>query len=297
MEFTDFRQRFIFDELDVRGCLVRLDNTCDSIQTTHHYPEQLASVLNEFSLAACLLRDSIKLDGTLTIQLRSSGPISLIMADCLSDRRLRAIAEYDNRSLSPNAPISLHAIDQGAVLAITVSPKDGERYQSIVPIEKPTLANCLSDYFEQSEQLPSHFLFKANQHKALGIALHALPPQKVTDQQKSAEHFNRLVMLLETLDSDEALNLSSQEILTRLYHEEPCRLFDAAEVAFGCECSAQRSLDAIAALGNDEVLEMIEEQISAGNEEVRVECHFCFQRYHFSFTQVTDHLKLPNPQT
>jgi len=80
---TDFRQRFVFDDLDMRGCIVRLDQTCEAIQSTHHYPPNLAKTLNQFALAATLLRDSIKIDGSLTIQLRTPGAIKLIMADCL----------------------------------------------------------------------------------------------------------------------------------------------------------------------------------------------------------------------
>ena len=62
---TDIRQRFVFDELDARGCIVRLSETCDAIQNTHHYPSNLAKLLNQFALAATLLRDSVKIDGCL----------------------------------------------------------------------------------------------------------------------------------------------------------------------------------------------------------------------------------------
>jgi len=149
---NDFRQRFVFDDLDVRGCVVRLNETSQAIQATHHYPNNLAKLLNEFALAATLLRDSIKIDGSLTIQLRTQGAISLIMADCMADRRVRAIAEYVSEDLAANDNLALNKLGEGAVLAITISPTDGERYQSIVPIENATLDKCLADYFQRSEQ-------------------------------------------------------------------------------------------------------------------------------------------------
>jgi len=286
MNQSDFRQRFVFDQLDVRGCIVQLGSTCESIQATHHYPDNLAKVLNQFALAATLLRDSIKFDGSLTIQLRTSGSINLIMADCMTDRRVRAIAEYNSEALVPNDSIHLNELGQGATLAITISPEEGERYQSIVPIEHASLAECLQDYFARSEQLPSLFSFHADATRALGIALHALPAEKITDQDDSKAHFERLRALLHTLSDEEALTLQSAEILTQLFHEESCRLFDANAVEFGCICSSEKSLNALKALGQEDVNALINEQESLGNMSLVVDCHFCFQRYEFEFNKL-----------
>lgn len=286
MNKIDIRQRFVFDDLDARGCIVRLSDTCEAIQATHHYPANLAKLLNQFTLAAALLRDSIKIDGSLTIQLRTPGAIKLIMADCMSDRRVRAIAEYDSDELAANDSIALDQLGQGAMLAITISPDEGERYQSIVPIENNSLSECLQDYFQRSEQLPSLFHLLVDQEQGVGISIHALPKEKVKDTGLAAEHFERLSAYLKTLSNDEALSLGNEQILTRLFHDEKCRLFDAQSVEFGCECSAEKSLDAIQSLGKDDVQALIDEQKGQGNTELVVDCHFCFQRYQFNFSDV-----------
>ena len=287
MSISDYRQRFVFEQLDARGCIVRLKETSESVQATHHYPANLAQVLNQFTLAATLLRDSVKMDGSLTIQLRTNGPIKLIIADCMSDRRVRAIAEYENEELAPNDPIHLNALGNDAVLAITITPDEGQRYQSIVPIEHATLAECLQDYFQRSEQLPSLFKFFTDNNLGLGIAIHALPPEKVRDAAETESHLERLTMLLNTLTREEALTLSSEDILTRLFHEESCRLFEPHPVEFGCVCSSEKSLDAIRSLGKDDVSALIEEQKAEGNVSLIVDCHFCFQRYEFDFSDIS----------
>ncbi len=282
----DFRQRFVFDKIDVRGCVVKLQETAEAIQSTHHYPANLANLLNEFALAATLLRDSIKIDGSLTIQLRTKGAIDLIMADCMANRQVRAIAEYDAQGLVANDTLHLNELGDGAVLAITISPDAGERYQSIVPIEHVTLAACLEDYFQRSEQLPSLFSLHSDGENALGIALHALPKEQIKDDALAHDHLQRLKALLGTLSKEEALSLSAPEILTRLFHEESCRLFDAQAVEFGCVCSPEKSIEAIKALGQEDIEALIGEQESQGNEHLVIDCHFCFQRYEFDFTQV-----------
>ena len=282
----DYRRRFVFEQLDARGCIVHLQETCESIQATHHYPPQLARLLNEFALAACLLRDSIKIEGSLTIQLRTPGVITLLMADCLSDRRVRAIAEYKSDELASENELSLNQLGEGAILAITISPDEGERYQSIVPIENASLEECLQDYFARSEQLPSLFRLLADKQSGLGIAVHALPPQKVKDATSAQEHLNRLAALLQTLDTDEALSLDAQALLTRLFHEESCRLFEAHSVEFGCECSHEKSLEAIRSLGAQDVQNLIAERQANGDDNLVVDCHFCFQRYEFDFDKL-----------
>ena len=265
---------------------MRLQETTEQVQATHHYPPTLASVLNQFTLAAVLLRDSLKFDGSLTIQLRTPGAIQLLIADCLADQTVRAICEYDAAEIKPNSDIKLNQLGAGSVLAITITPEEGERYQSIVPIETENLSNCLEDYFERSEQLPSRFKFLANQQTGLGIALHALPKEKVSDADQASEHFDRLNALLNTLSLEEALNLDSKSILTRLFHDEQCRLFDPHNVEFGCPCSAQKSLDSITALGKDEVQSLINEQKQRGETKVVIDCHFCFQRYDFDYATI-----------
>lgn len=282
----DQLQRFVFSELDARGAIVRLDETCQSIQATHHYPSSLAVLLNEFAVAVSLLQDSIKIAADVTLQLRSSGAIGLIMADCLANKQLRAICEYDAQQLASSSILSLQELGSDAVLAITITPEDGERYQGIVPIEHDKLEECLEDYFARSEQLPTHFVLLADQEQATGIAVHALPAQIVKDKEVGAEEFQRLGTLLKTMTVDEAQSLSNEQILHRLFHLDQCRIFEPTPLSFGCRCSEAASLNAIVALGEEEVSALIEEQQQKGLEHIEVDCHFCFQQYRFSFDEV-----------
>ena len=283
---SDFIQRFVFDQIDARGCFVRLQQTCEAIQATHHYPASLAKVLNQFALAVSLLRDSIKIEGSVTIQLRSPGAITLIMADSMADRRVRAIAEYDVLTLPANEDIKFSELGDGAMLAITITPDEGERYQGIVPIEHDTLEQCLEDYFARSEQLPTWFCLRADGEQGVGISIHALPGQTGVDPNLDQDEFQRLKLLLQTLQVEEALQLDAEQILTRLFHADSCRLFESNSVAFGCQCSAQKSLDAIKSLGEKDIAALIAEQQAQGKGNLVVDCHFCFQRYEFGLDEL-----------
>lgn len=288
----DFVQRFSFDDLDARGCYVRLDESIRDIQATHHYPAALAKLLNEFAVSAVLLRDSVKLDGSLTIQYgtshESQNGVNMIVADCSHDYGVRAVCEFDAETLPANiSSMSLRDLSLNATLAITISPKDGQRYQGVVAIESDTLSGCLQDYFLRSEQLPSRFEFVVDEENAVGMSIHTLPKQDsgidATLDAAFKDDWQRLNILCDTLTDQEMRELDTQTLLTRVFHEDQCRLHDAKQVNFSCDCSRERSAAAIKNLGNAEIESLIQEQ-----DLVTIDCHFCFQRYEFDQQALKD---------
>lgn len=279
MVSLDFSRRFSFDTLDARGCYVALEQSISDIQATHHYPESLAKLLNEFAVSAVLLRDSVKMDGSLTIQYRSPDAISMIIADCSSDNNVRAICEFDSEKLVSNETISLTSLSNRATLTITINPEHGQRYQGVVAIEHESLAECLQNYFLRSEQLPSRFILAASQEKAVGMCLHALPEQDSEIVAILKDDWHRLELLFNTCATDELLSTPVEQMLTRLFHEESCRIHPPKDVKFACDCSKERSAGAIKSLGVAEVQTMMREQ-----DVVSMDCHFCFQRYEFDQT-------------
>lgn len=287
---NDAIQRFLFDHQDVRGAITQLHDTCINIQETHHYPPALAKLINQFALSAVLLRDSLKVAASVTIQCRSEGLISLIMADCDVDNNVRAIAEYEVTELASLDSINLSALGNNTVLVITITPEDGDRYQGVVPIEHETLAECLQDYFARSEQLPTLFSLIADEKSATGIAIHALPEQ-AGDVAQRRDYLDHVTILLNSLTESEALSLNAEQILTRLFHQESCRLFEENSVRFGCPCSQERSLEALIGIGQREIKALIEERQADGHSNIVVDCHFCFQCYEYGFDILEQHFR------
>ncbi len=78
--------------------------------------------------------------------------------------------------------MSLHDMIGKGVLVITIAPTEGERYQGVIGLDKPTITECLEDYFVRSEQLQTSLLFaqvnmKANQLR--WMLLQIMPMAKV----------------------------------------------------------------------------------------------------------------------
>lgn len=262
--------RFVFEETDIRGETVHLDKAFQEIIAIHQYSPAVSRLLGEFLAAAVLLSTTIKFDGKLILQVRSQGQIPLLMVECTSKQEVRAIARGAEQATSDNFD-DLLADGQ---LAVTIDPDNGERYQGIVPLEGGSLATSLDAYFAQSEQLQTRLWLAADQNHAAGMLLQQLPAQVVPDKDERQMHWEHACTLAETLHQDELLHLKAEQVLHRLYHEDPLRVFPPGAVVFSCSCSTQRTLSALAALGTAELLDILEEQGS-----IAMDCEFCNQQY------------------
>ncbi|MDX9874110.1 MAG: Hsp33 family molecular chaperone HslO, partial [Spongiibacteraceae bacterium] len=83
--------RFIFDDTDVRGEFVQLEQSYRDCLTNHHYSPGVERLIGEFMAAGALLAATLKFEGMVVLQARSEGEVPLIMAEATSDQSLRAI--------------------------------------------------------------------------------------------------------------------------------------------------------------------------------------------------------------
>jgi len=270
---VDVSQRFIFDDADIRGETVHLSRAYQEILATHQYGPGVSRLLGEFLAAAVLLSTTIKFEGKIILQARSESQIPLIMVECSNRLQVRAIVRGAQQATGTEFGVLLG----GGQLAITVDPLDGNRYQSIVPLGADSLAHSLDDYFQQSEQLETRFWLAADEQKAAGMLLQQLPTQATSDQGAREEQWRHACSLAATITPDELLHLEAGQLLHRLYHEDPVRLFNSSAVCFECSCSRDRTLGALATIEAGELDGILQEQ---GN--ITMDCEFCNQQYVFT---------------
>ena len=256
MASQDITQRFLFENADVRGEMVSADQSYREILAKHDYPEPVKALLGEMLAAAVLLSTTIKFDGLLILQAKSEGPLSTLMVECSSDQAVRGIARYADDLQEGN----LTELMPDGVLAITIDPANGQRYQGIVSLEGGSLAAALDGYFANSEQLPTRFRLQADGRIARGFLLQALPADRQLDPEDRAATWQHLNVLADTLTAEELIGLDNATVLHRLFHQDDLRLFDAQAVRFECSCSAERSSNALVSLGKDDLLALLQEQ-------------------------------------
>ena len=277
----DFTQRFIFENTDVRRELASLEESYAHVLAKHAYPEPVAALLGELMSAAALLVNTLKFDGLLVLQARSSGAIPLLMVECSSEHEMRAIARYEAERISSGATLS-ELMPEG-VLALTVDPSEGQRYQGLVALDGADLAECFTNYFVNSAQLPTRFWLYADGQRARGLLLQQLPADRITDSEEREASWQHVIALASTLSAEELLGLDNETILHRLYHEEELRLFAGTELKFQCSCTRERSAQALISLGLADAQLLLAEK--AGT--IEIDCQFCNERYLFNNDDVT----------
>jgi molecular chaperone Hsp33 len=270
----DVLHRFLLESAGVRGVMVRLGASWRDVAGRADYPAALHAVLGEALAASALLTGNIKLDGALSIELKSNGALRMLFAECTDQGRLRGLARW-NDPLSE--PLELHALP-GAIMAITIGNVErGQRYQGLVDLQHAGLAAALENYFIQSEQLPARIVLAVNADHAVGLMLQKMPNEGGRDAAQDDDAWGRVVALTDTLGADELLATPPGQLLFRLYHEETVRMFEPRPLAFGCSCSRERVATMLRSLGRDEV----EAALAARGDEIEVICEFCAQRYYF----------------
>jgi molecular chaperone Hsp33 len=274
---ADSLHRFMFEHAPIRGELVHLDTSWRSVIERHDYPETLRNMMGELSAAAVLFAATLKLKGSLVLQIMGKGAIKLLVVECNGDMQLRATAKWSG-DLAQGSFAELVGDGQ---FAITLDPKDGgQPYQGIVGLEGSSVAEILQNYMSHSEQLETRLWLVADGQYAAGMLLQKMPDSANHDTDHTADEpddtWQRASILADTLKPDELFSLSAQGLLKRLYHEDDIRLFDAQTVTFHCSCSRDNVAMMLKMLGHEEVESILQER-----DSIEVFCEFCNQRYEF----------------
>lgn len=278
---SDNLYRFLFQQRNVRGELVQLSSSLDQMLLHHSYPQPVKQLLAELVAATSLLTATLKFEGDIAVQIQGDGPVRFAAVNGTDQQQFRAVV----RMQAEITGSSFRDLIGEGYLLVTITPKQGERYQGIIPLSGDSLTTTLEAYFAQSEQLPTRlYLYTDLQPencRAAGFMLQVLP----VEQQKAKADFDDLVMLSDTLTQAEIFDLPAEQLLYRLFHQEQVELFSPQQVSFVCGCSREKCSSAIVSLGRD----VINEHIAEG--KLDISCEYCNKTYHFSPDDLTQLLQ------
>ena len=284
----DTLQRFVFENTPVRGNIVHLNQTFHQALHQQLMPTGLRNALGELMAASALLSATLKMNGSLVLQIQSKGLLKLLVVECNSDFGIRATAKWNGEVHNDQNLFDL--LEQGQFM-ITLDPKDGNQaYQGIVALEGDSISAVLENYMLRSEQIDTRIWLSCDGNSAAGMLLQKLPEtmNQVTKIQ-DVDTWNRVGYLASTVTNDELLHLASETLLTRLFNQEDIRLFEASATQFFCSCSRDSVGNMLRMLGANELNEIIEER-----GEIEVNCDFCNTQYVFDKIDTTQLLAAEN---
>jgi molecular chaperone Hsp33 len=274
---TDYVQRFLFENLDIRGRLVCLTGSWQRMLDGRGYPEDIAALLGHTTALNVLLGANQKGAGRVTLQVQGSGPVKLLVADCTSELRIRGMASYERpKSISGK---ERDLLGDGRLSVTLEDVKSGKLYQSLVPLEGETLEQIFQHYLSQSEQVHAFLRLHADGGALCGLLLEKLPGADSRDP----DGWNRVTHLASTLTLDETRDAQPYDLLTRVFPDELMRVFRLYAVEYHCPYDEDKVKDMLRGLGREEV-----EAILAEQGAVVIRNEMCNHEYRFDARAIAE---------
>ncbi len=290
---ADAAYSFVIDGGLTRGHAVRLSETLDTILSQHDYPQAVGLLLGEAVGLSALLCSSIKYDGVFTLQIQGDGPVSTLVVNQTSEGNIRAYARFDESAL--NAAVKAREeqktaavpayFGQGALSFMVDQKGASESYQGIIALERPTLTECVHQYFRDSEQIGTAIRLsvappdEGNGWRCGAVMIQKMPSAGKTSEYSGEEEIDELwrtaVILLNSATDKELtdMNLPVEKLVNRLYHLNDLQIFMPKMLKFGCRCSQEKVIEMLKSFSPQDIDDMIVDG------KITVDCQFCGRRY------------------
>ena len=268
-------ERFLFDNHGVRGEITRLKTPFEDL-IHDDYPDCLKKIMMELAVSSVLVASTLKDGSEIMVQIRGGkdAPLKYALINIRQDLSFYgSCALKDNCAVDNNA--SIHDLcGQDGILALSVFPQNGVKWQGIVALNNESIGATLEDYFKNSQQLPTRFFISTDlqERQSGGIMLQIIP--EVEGNIESLEH---LSVLSATLSAKELFTLPLDESLGRLFAHEETKVFGEKEVLFKCICSKSRCENALMQLDPAELKNMAEDP-----KGTSMTCQHCGKIYTFT---------------
>lgn len=243
------------------------------------WPTSTAALGRVMSVALMMASMQKGKDEKLTIQINGDGPIKNIMVTAKNDGTVRGYVGDPHVMLSYNDTNKLAvgtAVGSGFLRVI----KDmglKQDFVGTVDLQTGEIGEDFAYYFTISEQTPSAVsvgvLVDTDNSviSAGGLIIQLMPGATEDDIVETEKVIANLKPISELVEN----GMSARDIIESLYPDANVLL--EKDVSFKCECSAERMLNGISTLNNDEIQAMIDEE-----ESIETVCNFCNAKYNFT---------------
>ena len=258
----------------------------EEIERVHQSSAVVTAALGRLAMGTSLMGFGMKgEDDRVTVKLDGGGPAGQLLAVADSYGNVKADVMQPVVELPPNAIGKLDVAGAvGTDGTITVIKDLGlkEPYVGQVPLVSGEIAEDITSYLAQSEQVPSvcalGVLVNADLSvkNAGGFLIQVLPfasDEIITQIEKNITVMQSVTKLMEDGKTCEEIALMALDGL------EP-NVLDDFKVDYVCDCSRERTEKVLISLGREEL-----EKIAAEGD-VDIKCHFCGKHYNFTPDEV-----------
>ena len=275
MKQNSYIQRFLLENLDIRGAIVRLSDIWRTMQEDRDYSPAVANLLGEMTAVSTIIAGNLKQPGRLTFQIQGDGLVPLLVVDCTETLNIRGYAKT-HTAVIPDQSFSTLIGNGRLQLSLDIAGLD-QPYQSLVPLEGNSIASIFSHYLAQSEQQPAGLWLFSDTQVASALFIQKLPGADARD----ADGWSRIEQLAHTVRSEELATLPTETLLHRLFSEEDVRIYPARPVTHHWPADREKIISLLQGLGENEVRAILSEY-----GEVMIHDDLSNHRYTFDAAEI-----------
>lgn len=285
---SDYIIRAITRDGLIRASAVSSRETVESARKIHKTLPLATAALGRALSAASMMGSMLKNPGaSLTVQIKGDGPLGTVVAVSDSAGSVRGYLQNPlaDLQLSPNGKLDVGGgIGKNGFLSVIKDDGSGKFFSGHVKLINGEVAEDLTAYFAQSEQIPAccalGVLIDVDYSvKSAGGFIIELLPGAGDD---AADRLERSIQSLPPTTSMLAGGVCIEEILEKALSGFELIFFEKTEIGYKCACSEKKVRTTLVSLGENELKELLKEQ------NTTVTCQFCDKVYSFTRDQIRD---------
>lgn len=280
---ADYMVNAITSDGAIRVIAVNSTELCQKAQSIHNMSATAAAALGRALTAAAIMGGMLKSDDdAITIQFNGGGPIGRVLAVGNGKAQVKGYVDNPLVELPLNDKGKLDvggAVGKNGMLSIIRDLGLKEPYVGQVPLVNGEIAEDLTYYYANSEQLPTAVALGVlvdvdySIRAAGGFILQILPGAMDEDIDRVEKAINSISSVTELLDSGKKV----EEIVEKLLDGYEIEYFEKEYPEYLCDCSRERTDKALISIGTEELKRLIDED---GKAEIT--CQFCDNVYNYT---------------
>lgn len=285
--------RCITSDGSIMASAISSTNIVATAQQVHRLSPVATAALGRLLTGASLMGAQLKQRrAALTVRIKGDGPLGVMVASATSDGNVRGFVGNPNCETEyyENGHINVgKAVGSNGTLYVVRDYGTGEPYTGVIELVSGEIAEDITSYYANSEQIPTVCALGVlldKQDGALllagGILIQLLPgaTQDICDKLEAN------IKKLESVTTMMAKGMAPLDMCRAALEGFELEVLDEMPVHYYCTCSRQRVEQSFASIPDDQLRGMIN---STGN--VEAVCHYCNKKYLFTAKEIEDFIK------
>ncbi len=285
---ADYCLRGISKNGQVRFWAIRSTDLCEEARLCQQSSPVATAALGRLLTAGVIMGLSLKEQDQITLKVEGNGPLGQLIAVAEADGTVRGRVESPLVVVPDKAPGKLdvgQAVGPEGFLHVIKDMGFGEPYVGTVSLLSGEIADDISNYYVESEQVPTALalgvMIDRDYHvsAAGGYMVQLLPGATEETAEQLEKNILSSPVVSAMIDRGDTPEVMLEQIMAGIDYEI---LEYKDDIKFQCHCSREKLEGSLAGLGEEELLDMRETM-----EQVELTCGFCGKKYYFSKDDLT----------